>query len=960
MCYQEEKDIQELVTYMIHSFIQVLPKMPQNGTFSEEELDILKQFIEESEENAELSKSVEVILQGKKYNDEFIDLIASCAFLAIEHSYQFLNCLKLTMLMDLENEISTTWSACFWVHDPEWFEKHCILLEEAFPEKVRLRMDLYIVWCMKYKQYSIIERLSAHYPEKMKEALMKNEKQDVVQFLKVIKKGNPKFYETIKDSFEIEYQRKLVHELVKNCGTGKELLEQYLLGEAKADVLYPFLKEWREHAWSVMAGTWQTMDLLKKLPDKQVLRRIAVFTGLILYTSFFSFDMGCLVSRSKVGITYEDKQVLEELISIFAEEEIPFLYQLELFGQLREIGSYEYKFGAEKKDKFFKNYRKLMKDNQDWKDAAAIGAKEANPQGRCFCIRILHQFGQEYKDVLLDCAKDSSKQVKQLLKPLYEEHKEWESEIKAMLSSKKAQEREIAVQVLTTWGAEQYSQELLTAMEKEKSKKVKEYLKSALHTIKSIQISESTEANKLGQGNKDISEEVKKQALIAEILKGGRKRAVAWVYDNDKIPFPNVHTVEGVAVSEDYMKAILIAYADMSKLGINADAVELAKDLDSNELSEYMLLVWSRWLELRADTKKKWVLYATAIHGGEAIIPVIYKQIQEWPKHSRGAIAEVAIKALALNGSSMALLQINELASKSKYRQVRMAADDAFEYAAEQFGITRGELEDRIVPNFGFNQDRERVFDYGTRTFTVSLTSALELVVTDQKGKQLKNLPAPGKKDDERKAKAAHAEYKQLKKQLETVIKTQKVRLERIFATQRLWQADKWKELFVNNPIMHQFAIGLVWGRYEEEQLQETFRYMEDGSFNTVDEDEYEFPEIGMIGLVHPIELSEEDLEAWKEQLSDYEITQPISQLERPIYELSEEEKMQKELTRYQGENVAYYSMMKLLEMGWSMGEIYDGGITDIFYRRDGKFAVQLNSLGLAVRYGYMDSYVTI
>ena len=40
----------------------------------------------------------------------------------------------------------------------------------------------------------------------------------------------------------------------------------------------------------------------------------------------------------------------------------------------------------------------------------------------------------------------------------------------------------------------------------------------------------------------------------------------------------------------------------------------------------------------------------------------------------------------------------------------------------------------------------------------------------------------------------------------------------------------------------------------------ETFRYMEDGSFNTEDEDEFELPEEGQntkfIGLVHPIELS--------------------------------------------------------------------------------------------------------
>lgn len=50
---------------------------------------------------------------------------------------------------------------------------------------------------------------------------------------------------------------------------------------------------------------------------------------------------------------------------------------------------------------------------------------------------------------------------------------------------------------------------------------------------------------------------------------------------------------------------------------------------------------------------------------------------------------------------------------------------------------------------------------------------------------------------------------------------------------------EKWQELFVKNPVMHQFAIGLVWGLYEKAALKATFRYMEDGSFNTVDEEEY-------------------------------------------------------------------------------------------------------------------------
>ncbi|MFR8334611.1 MAG: hypothetical protein ACLU9S_21510 [Oscillospiraceae bacterium] len=56
----------------------------------------------------------------------------------------------------------------------------------------------------------------------------------------------------------------------------------------------------------------------------------------------------------------------------------------------------------------------------------------------------------------------------------------------------------------------------------------------------------------------------------------------------------------------------------------------------------------------------------------------------------------------------------------------------------------------------------------------------------------------------------------------------------------------------MSNPVMHQFAISLYLGRVEDGALRDTFRYMEDGSFNTRDEEEYVLPQEGHIGLGAP------------------------------------------------------------------------------------------------------------
>ena len=167
------------------------------------------------------------------------------------------------------------------------------------------------------------------------------------------------------------------------------------------------------------------------------------------------------------------------------------------------------------------------------------------------------------------------------------------------------------------------------------------------------------------------------------------------------------------------------------------------------------------------------------------------------------------------------------------------------------------------------------------------------------------------------------------------------------------------KTVIVENPIMHQFAIGLIWGIYEDKKLIRTFRYMEDGSFNTEEEEEFELPdgcdntkEVSRIGLAHPVELSDESIEAWKTQLEDYEITQPIEQLLRPVYHMTEEEAEEKSMERFGGCILNDLSLHgKMQNMGWYRGQAEDAGIFYYYYRED-------KEQGLHAELNFSGSYV--
>ena len=96
----------------------------------------------------------------------------------------------------------------------------------------------------------------------------------------------------------------------------------------------------------------------------------------------------------------------------------------------------------------------------------------------------------------------------------------------------------------------------------------------------------------------------------------------------------------------------------------------------------------------------------------------------------------------------------------------------------------------------------------------------------------------------------------------------------------RKWTLKEWNEVFFENPLMKIFAVKLIWGVYDNNgQLLNTFRYMEDGSFNNADDEEIKIDNDNLITLLSPIETDKTLIEKWKNQLADYDIIQPFYQL---------------------------------------------------------------------------------
>lgn len=750
-----------------------------------------------------------------------------------------------------------------------------------------------------------------------------NKTEDALNTLKdVMQIEKPALYQQAVQNVKPDHEQ-MINYLVADTPHA-EIAREYLRGNCKVSELYLYDKEFGDGFPTEAYRVRSSMEKYKKhCHDQGFLDRCRVFLVLRQVQTVDEIDNA-----------FSEKNGIENFFAALDREQLDIAHQLQAFALMYKNNSHYYGIRLEKLEKSVEN--RFTEFLQERREETIQAFSKSPAEARFLALRILRKDTQANKQEILSYAKDSSSLVSAELFKILCSQKDWEDDIKKMLEAKKAAERELAIRVLLQWQKDggNYKDILLQAHEKEKSAKLVTMLQRALGIQEDLQ----------------TAKPLSKDELVKQLHKGGKKRTLTWAYET---PFSVVHKTNGEVADETYIQAIFLCYAaQVIRRGIDENAQLLAADLNASEFAVYVSELFDKWIAQGAEPKKGWVLFAASIHGNEEMIPKLYHQIQEWSKTARGAIAADAVRALALNPSPRALLLVDSIARKFKHKQVKNGAARALNEVAEQLGISREELADRIVPDLGFDEKMQRTFDYGDRIFHVMLTPSLDIEVYDETGKKLKDLPAPAKKDNAEKAAKAYADFKEMKKQMKAAATSQKARLEYALSTKREWSVDAWKKLFVQNPLMHQFAIGLIWGIYEDDKLIQSFRYMEDGSFNTQDGEEYKISEQAFISLVHPIELSEEAKAAWKEQLADYEITQPIEQLNRTVYFITNEEANKKDLERFGGYVVNDLSLNgTLAKLGWYRGSVEDAGGYDTYYRED-------TESGMGVKLHFSGSFV--
>ncbi|WP_081690430.1 DUF4132 domain-containing protein [Conexibacter woesei] len=343
-------------------------------------------------------------------------------------------------------------------------------------------------------------------------------------------------------------------------------------------------------------------------------------------------------------------------------------------------------------------------------------------------------------------------------------------------------------------------------------------------------------------------------------------------------------------------------------------------------------LAWSlfdAWSAADAPTRDRWALVAMGHLGGDRCALRLAPLIRAWPGESQHRRAVVGLGVLRGIGTDVALLQLNGIAQRLRFKALQARAREAMEEIARDRGMTKSELEDRIVPDCGLDEHGRRVFDFGPRQFEFVLGPGMKPMLRDGTGKLRTSPPKPGVRDDAALATAAVADWKVVRRTVADVAKVQGARLEQAMVGGRRWPVADFEALIVRHPLQRHIVAPLVLGTYAADgALTATFRLTDEGDYADAGDEPFALPGDARVGIVHPMALDDATRAAWGEVLADYELVPPFPQLGRPVYELEPEDRDARVLTRFKAYEIGPGALVRILEnLDWTRGVPQDAGM---------------------------------
>lgn len=266
---------------------------------------------------------------------------------------------------------------------------------------------------------------------------------------------------------------------------------------------------------------------------------------------------------------------------------------------------------------------------------------------------------------------------------------------------------------------------------------------------------------------------------------------------------------------------------------------------------------------------------------------VCFKKIRNLGARSP-RIGNACFYSLSVTTTDEAAAELSRLNQLVKQPSAKKLLGKSLDKAAELSGQTREDLEESTVPTYGLDVEgrlKKSLGDF-TAEFSIVGPDAFELVWRKVDGKTQKSVPA------EVKEKHA-AEFKALKRTLQDIQKmlpAQRQRIERLMASERQWEFDKWRQRYLDHPLLASFSRRLIWHFREGDRTASGVWH--DGKIVDAQDRALDWlSPATRVRLWHPLGQDLDIVTGWRRWFETHQVCQPFKQAHREIYVLTDAER---------------------------------------------------------------------
>ncbi|PTR30998.1 uncharacterized protein DUF4132 [Rhodococcus sp. OK519] len=312
--------------------------------------------------------------------------------------------------------------------------------------------------------------------------------------------------------------------------------------------------------------------------------------------------------------------------------------------------------------------------------------------------------------------------------------------------------------------------------------------------------------------------------------------------------------------------------------------VEIVRHVvDAESLAELAWGLFERWADVGFPNPQGWVLDALGTVGNDETARRLAPLLLTWPLESAHRRAAAGLEALAGIGTDAALGRLWSISQGLRFPALRKKADAHIRQVADELGLSPVELADRLIPDLGLGADGTTVFDYGARSFVVSVDERLRPAIADADGRSLPRLPRP-KADDADGAADEYKRYNVLRKELAGLADELIARFEKAMLSQRRWTMGNLRRYLLGHPLAWQLCSRLVWAAEPVGSGAATLLRFSlfrtsigvDGVDIVVDAD-------AVVTIPHPAQMGE-SVDTWSRVFEEFGIAQPFEQLHRGVF----------------------------------------------------------------------------